>query len=99
MTTQYVLAYTANGMLDAEMIQSFLETAGISSLLSHESAGTVFGLTLGPLGEVQVMVPADKLEEAKNMLDAMEQGKYSQADNSESDLSEDDQAITNPNNL
>jgi hypothetical protein len=96
MTTQYVLVYTANGMLDAEMIRSFLETAGIPSLLSHESAGTVFGLTLGPLGEVQVMVPAEKFEEAKNMLDAMDQGKYSQTDGSESEPLEDDQAINKP---
>jgi hypothetical protein len=91
MTTKYVLAYTACGMLDAEMIRSFLETAGIPSILSHESAGTVFGLTLGPLGEVQVMVPADKLEDARNILEAMEQGQYAQADNSETEPDEDDQ--------
>ena len=93
MTTQYISVYTANGMLDAEMIRSFLETAGIPSMLSHESAGTVFGLTLGPMGEVQVMVPADKSEDAKNILDAMEQGKYSQADDSETEPLQDDQEI------
>ncbi len=96
MTTPYVLVYTANGMLDAEMIRSFLETASIPSILSHESAGTVFGLTLGPLGEVQVMVPADKFEEAKNILDAMEQGKYNQTDSSEAETLEDDQATNQP---
>ncbi|MDR3574935.1 MAG: DUF2007 domain-containing protein [Anaerolineaceae bacterium] len=94
MTNPYVLAYTANGMLDAEMIRSFLETASIPCVLSHESAGTVFGLTLGPLGEVQVLVPADKLEEAKNILDEMDRGMYNQADDSEIEPSEGDQSGT-----
>jgi hypothetical protein len=96
MTTQYTVVYTSNGMLDAEMIRSFLETAGIPSLLSHESAGTIFGLTMGPLGEVQVMVPVDKYEEAKSMLDAMDQGKYSQTDGPDSEPLEDDQVINKP---
>jgi hypothetical protein len=96
MATQYVGVYTANGMLDAEMIRSFLETAGIPSLLSHESAGTIFGLTMGPLGEVQVMVPVEKYEEAKTMLDAMDQGKYSQTDGSDSEPLDDDQVMDKP---
>jgi hypothetical protein len=96
MATQYVGVYTSNGMLDAEMIRSFLETAGIPSLLSHESAGTIFGLTMGPLGEVQVMVPVEKYEEAKTMLDAMDQGKYSQTDGSDSEPLDDDQVMDKP---
>jgi len=83
-------------MLDAEMIRSFLESLGIPSLLSHESAGTVLGLTLGTLGEVQVMVPADKFEEANTILDAMEQGKYNKEDVSETELPEDDQTNIEP---
>ena len=91
MSTQYLLVYTANGMLDAEMIRSFLETAGIPSILSHESAGTVFGLTLGPLGEVEIMVPAGKFNEAKTILDEMEQGQYNLTEISDTEPPEDNQ--------
>lgn len=54
--------YTAQGLLQAELIKSKLEAAGIPTLLDYESAGPALGVTVNGLGEVRVMVP-DKLAE------------------------------------
>ncbi len=77
----YETVTTASGQLEAEMIKAFLESNGIPALLNQESAGIVFGLTVGPLGEVKVLVPVDKLEEARAILVDMDNGKYIVDDN------------------
>ncbi|MGD0004980.1 MAG: DUF2007 domain-containing protein [Anaerolineaceae bacterium] len=70
----YVTVYIANGQLDAEMVQGFLEAAGIPAMISQESIGRVFGMTTGPLGEVNVLVPEKKTDEALELLASMERG-------------------------
>jgi hypothetical protein len=72
----YVTVYIANGQLDAEMVQGFLETAGIPAMISQESIGRVFGMTSGPLGEVNVLVPEEKTDEALELLASMERGDF-----------------------
>jgi hypothetical protein len=47
----------------------------IPAILSQESAGLAMGLTVGSLGEVKVFVPAEKVEEARKILQDMEEGK------------------------
>ena len=68
------VVYTANGMLEAESIRIMLESFGISAFVNQESAGLTYGLTVGPLGEVDVLVPKDKLEEAKKIIQDMNNG-------------------------
>ena len=70
----YVTVYVANGQLDAEMVRGFLESAGIPAIISQESVGKVFGLASGPLGEVNVLVPEEKTNEARELLESMERG-------------------------
>ena len=70
----YVSVYIANGQLDAEMVQRFLEAAGIPAMISQESVGRVLGITAGPLGEVNVLVPEEKTDEALELLASMERG-------------------------
>jgi hypothetical protein len=72
----YVTVYIANGQLDAEMVQRFLEAAGIPAMISQESIGRVFGMTSGPLGEVNVLVPEEKTDEALELLASMERGDF-----------------------
>lgn len=64
----------ANGMLEAESVRILLESFGIPAFTNQESAGTVYGLTVGPLGEVEVIVPADYITEAKNIVNEMRAG-------------------------
>jgi hypothetical protein len=64
---QLVTVRTANYM-EAQIIKGRLESEGIPVLLSYESAGLVYGLTVDGLGEVKIMVPQHLAEEAKEIL-------------------------------
>jgi hypothetical protein len=76
MSEEYVQVYTANGQLQAEMIRLFLESKGIPAVAYGQSLASVYGLTVGPLSEVKIMVPETQVEEAHQVLTDMEQGKY-----------------------
>ena len=69
MTTeeQLVTVYVARQM-EAQIIKGRLESEGIPVLLSYESAGLVYGITVDGLGEVKVMVPKRLAEEAREIL-------------------------------
>jgi Putative prokaryotic signal transducing protein len=62
-----VTVRTAN-YLEAQIIKGRLESEGIPALLSYESAGLVYGITVDGLGEVKIMVPRDLAEEAREIL-------------------------------
>jgi hypothetical protein len=62
-----VAVYTAR-YLEAQIIKSRLESEGIPAILSYESAGLVFGLTVDGVGQVKVMVPEHLAEEAREIL-------------------------------
>jgi len=64
---QLVTVYTARYM-EAQIIKGRLESEGIPVLLSYESAGLIYGITIDGLGEVKVMVPEHLAEEAKEIL-------------------------------
>jgi hypothetical protein len=64
---QLVTVYTARYM-EAQIIKGRLESEGIPVLLSYESAGLVYGLTVDGLGEVRIMVLGHLAEEAKEIL-------------------------------
>jgi hypothetical protein len=61
--------------MEAQIMKGRLESEGIPVLLSYESAGLVYGLTVDGLGEVKVMVPEHLAEEAKEILGLTEKEK------------------------
>ena len=64
MTTVYRTA----GLLQAEIIKGRLESAGIPAMLDYESLGRVMGITVDGLGEVRILVPNERADEAKELL-------------------------------
>ena len=56
------------GTFEAEILRGLLESYGIPVVLSHESAGTAIGLSVGALGEVEVLVPANQLDAAREII-------------------------------
>jgi hypothetical protein len=68
--------FYANGQLMAESIRLFLESFGIQAILGRESAGVVYGLTVGPLGEVDIKTAHETATDAKILLDAMQKGYF-----------------------
>jgi len=61
--------------MEAQIIKGRLESEGIPVLLSYESAGLIYGITVDGLGEVKIMVPKRLAEEAKEILEAGESAK------------------------
>ncbi|MCX8024082.1 MAG: DUF2007 domain-containing protein [Thermanaerothrix sp.] len=84
----YEEVYRANGRLHADIIRGFLEAAGFTVVLYQESAGVVYGLTVGPLGEVRILVPSEQAAEAKALLAAMDRGETDTSEDDEVDLNE-----------
>ena len=58
-----------SGSIEAEIIRGMLEAQDIPVVLSQEGAGRAIGLTIGPLGETQILVPKNKLDNARVVLD------------------------------
>ena len=81
-----VSVYATAGQLEAEMIKGFLEAQGIEAILNQESLGRTMGLSAGPLGRVQVLVRESQSAEARELLNAMNNGEF---DNLEGDDQED----------
>lgn len=63
------------GNATAELIRSFLEAHEISVLLSQEGAGHFsFPVNVGLFGRVQILVPANQLDQAQLLIDEYNAG-------------------------
>ncbi len=60
---------TTSGVFEAEILRSLLESRGIEARLSHEALTTIYGFGVGPLAEVEIMVPTDQANEARQILE------------------------------
>lgn len=70
---QWSTVTETNGLAVAELLAERLKVADIPAVAIQESVGESFGLTVGPLSTVYVKVPADRLEEARQLLDVEEE--------------------------
>lgn len=59
---------TAIGAVQAEVLRGMLEAQGVQVMFSYESAGRVEGLFVGPMGEVDLLVPASQAAQARRIL-------------------------------
>ena len=58
------------GRIEADVLKSYLEAKGVSVELFQESVGySAFPTTIDGLGRVQVFVPKEQFEEAKNLFE------------------------------
>jgi hypothetical protein len=67
--TELIELVVTDGLMEAEIIKSKLENFEIPCMLKFEAVGRLLGITSDGLGKVQVMVPPDYLEKAKEILD------------------------------
>jgi hypothetical protein len=54
---------------EAEILRGLLEAQGVPAILSQEAAGSVFPVDVGAFGQVELLVPADRLAEARKALE------------------------------
>jgi len=62
------LIWKASGYMDAQLIKNYLESFGIAVYNFEESVALSYGLTVGPLGEVELYVPSSQAEEAEKYM-------------------------------
>ena len=82
---KWELITTVSGELQAELLRNLLEVQGIKVFLSQEGAGRAVGLTMGPMGEVQVLVPENQSEAARQIVDDYYAGKFESSEDEDSD--------------
>lgn len=83
MNERWVVAHIAAGQLQAQIVVSLLQSAEIQARLNQESAGSVYALTVGPLGEVEVLVPAEQLAAAQELIGKYERGELETPDSAD----------------
>jgi hypothetical protein len=71
-----ICVFTASGEMQAQQIQGFLASSGISSQLRGESLRMTHGFTLDGLGRVEVVVSKEDEEQARALLASAEQGAF-----------------------
>jgi len=65
-----ITVYRACGQPEAEIVRGRLEIEGILALLKYESIGSVYGLTVDGLGQVEVQVPARFVSRAREIIES-----------------------------
>ena len=78
------------GELQAGLVRNLLESQGIKVFLNQEGAGRAVGLSMGPMGEVQVLVPESQIEEAGKIVDDYNAGNMDVDEESNSGGGEED---------
>jgi len=73
---EWVVLERIAGDLQAEILRGLLEAQGIPVLLSQEGAGRAIGLSVGPLGEVEILVPEGLRLEAEQVLEMYRTGEF-----------------------
>lgn len=86
---EWVVLEYVPGDLQAEILRGLLEAQGIPVFMSQESAGRAIGLTIGPLGEVTILVRSEDLQEAQRVLTDYRSGLFEKEEYLDQDVEPD----------
>ncbi|MBM4423615.1 MAG: DUF2007 domain-containing protein [Chloroflexi bacterium] len=75
MPDELVCVHVASGQVEANLIKSLLEAEGIPVMVAQEGAGAAYGLTVGVLGEAEIIVPEKFAAEARELLEEWTRGE------------------------
>lgn len=65
----WMVVYVASSEPEAYVVAGRLKSEGVDSFVHQEPVGRAYGLSVGPLGEVKVMVRPDQYDQALTILD------------------------------
>ncbi|MEA3349832.1 MAG: DUF2007 domain-containing protein [Chloroflexota bacterium] len=71
-----VVAAKVQGELQAELMRGLLKAQGISAMLASEGAARAIGLTVGPLSEIEILVPEEKIQAALDVITRYRNGEF-----------------------
>ena len=86
---KWELVIEVSGEFQANLLRNLLEAQGIKVFLNQEGAGKAYGLTVGPLGQVQILVPENQSQEARQIVDDYYAGKFETNEELDSEEGED----------
>jgi hypothetical protein len=66
--------FVAAGEIEAQQIRAFLDAHGIPSHFRGEALRKTHGLTLDGLGQVEILVPEEFVEQARELLASADAG-------------------------
>jgi hypothetical protein len=66
--------------LTADVLKAALETASIPVVSRQEASGRIIGLTMGSMGEVSLLVPQDRVAEARELIDSSQPIDFPEGD-------------------
>jgi hypothetical protein len=67
---------TVQGELQAEVVRGLLEAQGIPVHLSQEGVARAYGLGVGPLSEVDILVPDNYHRAAQDVIESYQAGEF-----------------------
>jgi len=73
---QWVVVTKVSGEFNGELIRGLLEAQEIPVQLFNKGAGRAFGFSVGPLSEVEILVPKNLEEEASRIIEQYESGEF-----------------------
>jgi len=85
---EWVLVETAQGQLQAEIIRGLLEAQGITVWVNSPGAAHAYAVTVGTLGMVELLVPSNSVDKARQVLEAYYRGDFENMDLEGSDTQE-----------
>jgi len=65
---EWEAVYVAANRAEGDVVRGRLESEGIPAVLRGEAVGSIYGLTTGPLAQVEVVVPAPLADRARELL-------------------------------
>jgi hypothetical protein len=86
MQEKFVRLDTVEGKLQAEILRGMLQAQGIETMLSQESAASIYGFGVGHMAEVEILVRQDQYDQAQSLLEAYNAGTLEQDDELDQDM-------------
>ncbi len=73
---EWVLVDKVQGQVQAELLKGLLEAQGIRVWLNQQGAAHAYAVAVGTLGMVEILVPTNDTEQARQVLEAYYRGDY-----------------------
>ncbi|MET0211555.1 MAG: DUF2007 domain-containing protein [Vicinamibacterales bacterium] len=76
MDADYVVVSTVQGQFAEQQVRSFLEAHGIETHVKGETLRTTHGIVIDGLGAVDILVAADEVDVARDLLARADRGEF-----------------------